>query len=103
LGKTDIITFQRKCFGNLSVNKQNQTMNENFLIEMQMRKIVPGKLIVFAKQDKHNRLAIKTNGIFPWNTNIENFLWNNLGKLMLMVTIDFMCVKFKFFPIKRLE
>lgn len=55
-------------------------MNESFLIEMQMRKIVPGKMIVFAKHDKNNRLFVKTNEIIKWNKDIENFLWNNLGK-----------------------
>lgn len=45
-----------------------------------MRQIVPGQLIIFAKLDRSNRLTIKTNGIIQWKPNVENFLWNNLGK-----------------------
>lgn len=80
LGKSDKILFQRKCFGNAAINNESQIINENHLIENQIRQIVPGQLIIFAKLDHANRLTVKTNGIMQWKPTIESFLWNNLGK-----------------------
>lgn len=60
-------------------------MNDNHLIEKQLRHLVPGQLIIFAKLDKYksnskNHLMVKTNGIIQWTSSVEAFLWNHLGK-----------------------
>lgn len=80
------ILYQRKCYGNSEINNQGRRLNENHLIEKQIRALVPGQLIIFAKLDKsnfrttRNRLIVKTNGIVRWKPHVENFVWNNLGK-----------------------
>lgn len=85
LGKQEKIHYQKKCFNNPIINDQQQTLNENHLIEKQIRHLVPGQLIIFGKLDKNNgrsgnRLVVKTSGIVRWKPKVENFVWNNLGK-----------------------
>lgn len=63
---------------------QGQPMNDNHLIEKQLRHLVPGQLIIFGKLDKYkakskNHLMVKTNGIIQWTSSVETFLWNHLG------------------------
>jgi hypothetical protein len=85
LDKQQKILYQKKCFSNPIINVQQQTLNENHLIEKQIRHLVPGQLIIFGKLDKNNgqsenRLVVKTSGIIRWKPSVENFVWNNLGK-----------------------
>lgn len=89
LDKQRKILYQKKCFGNPIINGQRQTLNENHLIEKQIRHLVPGQLIIFGKLDKNNgqsenRLVVKTSGIIRWKPSVENFVWNNLGKWIFM-------------------
>ncbi|CRL02396.1 CLUMA_CG015399, isoform A [Clunio marinus] len=84
LGQSDKIQYQKKCYSNQSINEQLQILNENHLIERQIRTVVPGQLILFGKLDQKNgqsrqRLVAKTSGIVRWNSHLENFIWNNLG------------------------
>ena len=85
LDKQQKILYQKKCYGSSIINDQQQTLNENHLIEKQIRHLVPGQLIIFGKLDKsngrsENRLVVKTSGIIRWKPTLENFVWNNLGK-----------------------
>lgn len=86
LDKQRKILYQKKCFNNPNINgQQQQTLNENHLIEKQIRHLVPGQLIIFGKLDKNNgrsenHLIVKTSGIIRWKASLENFVWNNLGK-----------------------
>jgi len=89
LSRQHRILYQRKCYGNSEINNQGQRLNENHLIEKQIRSVVPGLLIIFAKMDKssstRNRLIVKTNGIVGWKPHVENFVWNNLGKRIFLI------------------
>ncbi|KAG5681917.1 hypothetical protein PVAND_011321 [Polypedilum vanderplanki] len=76
--------YQQKCYSNSKFNIQGQLLNENHLIEKQIRKLLPGQLLIFAKLDtsnfsQRNRLIVKTNGVVRWKPQVENFVWNNLG------------------------
>ncbi|CAO1390490.1 unnamed protein product [Diamesa hyperborea] len=84
LEKQQKILYKRKCFNNHNINMQGQPMNDNHLIEKQLRHLVPGQLIIFGKLDKYkakskNHLMVKTNGIIQWTSSVETFLWNHLG------------------------
>lgn len=77
--------YQKKCFDNAKINSEGQTLNEKHLIEKQMRKFVPGQLIIFGQLDEQEeqskiRFAAETSGIVQWKPQTENFIWNNLGK-----------------------
>lgn len=72
LGKSEKILFQKKCFNNQNINEERQKMNENRLIEQQMRPLVPGQLIMFGKLDQNNgqsksRLIVKRAASFDGN------------------------------------
>lgn len=78
--------YQQKCYNNPKINNQGRRLNENHLIEKQMRYLVPGHLIIFATLGKSNSasksriIIVKTNGIVRWKPSVENYVWNNLGK-----------------------
>jgi hypothetical protein len=52
--------------------------NENHLVEQQLRRLVPGQLVIFATLDK-NTLVVKADQIRKWDLSIEDILWNRLG------------------------
>lgn len=84
LDKEHKTIYQQNCFNN--EDNYTKIFNENHLIEKHIQKLTPGHLIIFGKLDKNfspvrNRLIISTNGILKWNRDVENFVWNNLGKI----------------------
>lgn len=87
LDKEEKIAYQKKCFSNPQINKQGQMLNENHLIEQQIRYLLPGQLIIFGKLDNNNNngrsknhFVVKTSGIVRGGLDVESFVWNNLGK-----------------------
>lgn len=85
LDKAEKVMYQKKCYGSRKINDQGQALNENHLIEKQIRNLVPGQLIIFGRLDKNNgqsnnRFVVKTDGMIRWKPHTENFIWNNLGK-----------------------
>jgi hypothetical protein len=88
LEKDEKIRYQKKCFNNPKINDHGQMLNENHLIEKQIRNLVPGQLIMFGRLEtsdgqSKNHLVVKTSGIVRWTSHVENFVWNNLGNEIL--------------------
>lgn len=78
MSKEQKTAFKRRCFNNDAINVNNILFNENHLVEQQLRRLVPGQLVIFATLDK-NTLVVKADQIRKWDLSIEDFLWNHLG------------------------
>lgn len=83
------ILYRKKCFNNPEINDQGEMLDENHLIEKQVRYLLPGQLIIFGKLDNNNgqsrnRFVVKTSAMIRWSSHVENFIWNNLGKWKLI-------------------
>lgn len=85
LDKEQKILYHKKCFNNPEINDQGRMLDENHLIEKQVRYLLPDQLIVFGRLDNsngqsRNRFVVKTSAMIRWSAQVENFIWNNLGK-----------------------
>jgi hypothetical protein len=73
--------FHRQLNATLEHRKTCYDANKN-IKDNNLHHILPGQLIVFGRLDNKNDLLVQTNGLVEWSLDIENLIWNYLGKCL---------------------